>query len=122
MMGAAEPRLGRRMLLLAGALPVHSVQARLPRPLPHAPVEFITRTGVPAVRGALRMGIEHGFQCLGCCWALMLLLFVGGVMNLWVIAAITLFVLLEKAAPLGVQGGRLSGALLVLGGLWVLLA
>ena len=44
------------------------------------------------------MGLEHGLYCLGCCWALMLLLFVGGVMNLWVIAAITLFVLFEKAS------------------------
>jgi predicted metal-binding membrane protein len=51
----------------------------------------------------------------------MLLLFVGGVMNLWVIAAITLFVLLEKVAPFGVQGGRVSGVLLVLLGAWVLL-
>jgi predicted metal-binding membrane protein len=66
------------------------------------------------------MGLEHGLYCLGCCWALMLLLFVGGVMNLWVIAAITLFVLLEKIAPLGAQAGRLSGALLLLLGAWVL--
>ena len=86
-----------------------------------SPVEFITRNWKPGSGGALRMGIGHGLYCLGCCWALMLLLFVGGVMNLWVIAAITLFVLLEKAAPLGAQGGRLSGALLVLLGLWVLL-
>jgi predicted metal-binding membrane protein len=66
------------------------------------------------------MGLGHGVYCLGCCWALMLLLFVGGVMNLWVIAAITLFILLEKIAPLGAQGGRLSGVLLTLLGLWVL--
>lgn len=87
-----------------------------------SPVGFITRHWKPGGRGAFRMGLEHGFYCLGCCWALMLLLFVGGVMNLWVIGAITLFILLEKLAPLGVQGGRLSGALLVIAGLWVLLA
>jgi predicted metal-binding membrane protein len=85
-----------------------------------SPVEFITRHWKPGRRGALRMGIGHGLYCLGCCWALMLLLFVGGVMNLWVIAAITLFVLLEKAAPLGAQAGRLSGALLIVLGAWVL--
>jgi predicted metal-binding membrane protein len=85
-----------------------------------SPVEFITRHWRPGRSGAFRMGLEHGLYCLGCCWALMLLLFVGGVMNLWVIAAITLFVLLEKAAPLGAQAGRLSGALLLLLGAWVL--
>ncbi len=83
-----------------------------------SPVEFITRHWRAGNGGAFRMGLEHGLYCLGCCWALMLLLFVGGVMNLWVIAAITLFVLLEKISPLGAQGGRLSGALLILIGLW----
>ena len=87
-----------------------------------SPVEFITRHWKPGGRGAFRMGLEHGLYCLGCCWALMLLLFVGGVMNLWVIAAITLFVLLEKVAPFGVQSGRLSGVLLILAGLWMLFA
>ena len=48
----------------------------------------------------------------------MLLLFVGGVMNLWWIAALTLFVLLEKLAPLGAQGGRLSGVLIIGFGVW----
>ena len=85
-----------------------------------SPVEFVTRHWKPGRRGAFRMGIGHGLYCLGCCWALMLLLFVGGVMNLWVIAAITLFVLLEKAAPRGAQAGRLSGALLILLGAWAL--
>ena len=86
-----------------------------------SPVQFITRHWQPGSAGAFRMGLGHGLYCLGCCWALMLLLFVGGVMNLWVIAAITLFVLLEKLAPFGAQGGRLSGVLLTLLGLWVLL-
>jgi predicted metal-binding membrane protein len=70
--------------------------------------------------GALRLGIGHGLYCLGCCWALMLLLFVGGVMNLWWIAALTIFVLLEKLAPLGAQGGRLSGLLILALGLFYL--
>jgi predicted metal-binding membrane protein len=48
----------------------------------------------------------------------MLLLFVGGVMNLWCIAALTVFVLLEKLAPLGAQGGRFSGLLIIALGLW----
>lgn len=86
-----------------------------------APAAFIATHFRPGRRGALRMGWEHGLFCLGCCWGLMLLLFAGGVMNLTCIAAITIFVLLEKLAPFGAQGGRLSGALLMLGGAWLLL-
>ena len=86
-----------------------------------APAAFLVSRFRPGAAGALRMGWEHGLFCLGCCWALMLLLFAGGVMNLTCIAAITIFVLLEKLAPFGVQGGRLSGALLVLAGAWVLI-
>ena len=67
------------------------------------------------------MGAWHGAYCVGCCWVLMLLLFFGGVMSLTWIAAITVFVLLEKLAPRGVQGGRLSGVLLILAGVAVLL-
>ena len=87
-----------------------------------SPAELIVRFWRPGAAGAWRMGIVSGLYCLGCCWALMLLLFVGGVMNLWWIAAITVFVLLEKVAPLGAQGGRLSGVLLALAGIWTLAA
>jgi predicted metal-binding membrane protein len=59
------------------------------------------------------MGVEHGGYCVGCCWALMLLLFAGGVMNLAVIAALTVFVAFEKLVPLGVWSARASGAILV---------
>jgi len=82
-----------------------------------SPAEFITRHMRPGVSGGFYLGMANGLFCLGCCWALMLLLFVGGVMNLWWIAALTIFVLLEKVAPLGAQGGRLSGILLVAMGL-----
>jgi predicted metal-binding membrane protein len=85
-----------------------------------SPLAFITRQWKPGLLGGFRMGMAQGWYCLGCCWALMLLLFVGGVMNLWCIAALTLFVLLEKMAPLGVQGGRLSGALILMLGVWTL--
>jgi predicted metal-binding membrane protein len=85
------------------------------------PAEFLTLHWRPGVAGGFYLGVANGLYCLGCCWALMLLLFVGGVMNLWCIAALTIFVLLEKVAPLGVQGGRLSGVLLAALGLWSLL-
>jgi predicted metal-binding membrane protein len=85
-----------------------------------SPAAFIAGHWRRGTSGALRLGIAHGTYCLGCCWALMLLLFVGGVMNLWWIGALTIFVLLEKVAPLGVQGGRLSGLLMLMLGLFYL--
>ncbi len=82
-----------------------------------SPAAFLASHWQRGVAGGFRLGVAHGLFCLGCCWALMLLLFVGGVMNLWWIAALTVFVLLEKVAPLGAQGGRLSGLLLLALGL-----
>jgi predicted metal-binding membrane protein len=67
------------------------------------------------------MGVEHGMYCVGCCWALMLVLFAGGVMNLTVILGLTLWVIVEKLAPFGEQSARLSGALLVAFALWIVL-
>jgi len=61
-----------------------------------SPAEFLVQHRRPGRSGALRMGARHGLYCLGCCWALMLLLFVGGVMNLLWVAAITVVVLTEK--------------------------
>jgi predicted metal-binding membrane protein len=83
-----------------------------------SPAAFIARHWKRGVSGGFHLGLISGLHCLGCCWALMLLLFVGGVMNLWWIGALTVFVLLEKIAPLGAQGGRLSGFLIVTMGLW----
>jgi predicted metal-binding membrane protein len=60
------------------------------------------------------MGVRLGVYCLGCCWILMGLLFVGGVMNLLWIAAIAVFVLLEETIPFGVTGGRVAGAAMIL--------
>jgi predicted metal-binding membrane protein len=79
------------------------------------PFAFIQRHGglrrEPA--GALKLGLRHGFYCIGCCWALMALLFVGGVMNLLWIAGITIFVMIEKIVPTGRWFPRLTGGLLV---------
>ena len=64
-----------------------------------SPVQFVMRYWSPGTAGALRLGLVHGLYCLGCCWGLMLLLFVGGVMNLAWVAALALIVMVEKAAP-----------------------
>ena len=71
-----------------------------------SPVHFVMRYWSPGAAGALRLGLVHGLYCLGCCWALMLLLFVGGVMNLAWVAALALLVVLEKAAPAGWRVSR----------------
>lgn len=69
--------------------------------------------------GAFRLGILHGAYCTGCCWALMALLFAGGVMNVLWIAGLTLLVLAEKAFSTGRTLSRAAGILLVAGGAWL---
>ena len=86
------------------------------------PFVFLMHHWRAGAGGAFRMGVEHGSYCLGCCWALMLLLFVGGVMNLAVIAGLTLFVAVEKLAPFGAQSARISGVLLIAAGAWMFLS
>ena len=66
------------------------------------------------------MGLEHGTFCVGCCWVLMLLLFAGGVMNLLIVVGLTAFVAFEKLASLGRRFARITGALMVAGGVWML--
>ena len=78
-----------------------------------SPLEFLSTQWRPGNRGAFAMGLRHGAYCLGCCWVLMLLLFVGGVMNLAWIAGLALFVLIEKLAPAGHWAGKLAGLALV---------
>lgn len=72
--------------------------------------------------GAFRMGLEHGLFCLGCCWVLMVLLFYGGVMNLWWIAGLAIYVLIEKLASAGPFFSKFTGVILVAWGAWVLAA
>jgi len=62
------------------------------------------------------MGLRHGAYCVGCCWALMCVLFVVGVMNLAWVAALTIFVLLEKTGPAGATLARIAGAGMIVAG------
>ena len=88
-----------------------------------APIAFLASHGGfrSAPLGALRLGIDHGAYCLGCCWALMALLFVGGVMNVLWIAGIAILVLLEKTVPTGQLIPRISGMLMAATGAWLIL-
>jgi predicted metal-binding membrane protein len=82
-----------------------------------SPLDFIMTEWRDGDAGAFVMGLRHGVFCVGCCWLLMLLLFVGGVMNLAWIAGLAAFVLIEKVAPAGHWIGRAAGiALIVWGG------
>ena len=85
------------------------------------PIGFLASRWRSGVTGAVHMGVEHGLYCLGCCWALMLLLFAGGVMNLAVVVALAVWVAIEKLAPFGAQSARAGGALLLLAAGWMLL-
>jgi predicted metal-binding membrane protein len=81
-----------------------------------SPANFIAEHKRPGASGAFVMGLHHGAYCLGCCWILMLLLFVGGVMNLLWIALLAGFVLIEKLLPWGQEFGRIAGAIMVMAG------
>jgi predicted metal-binding membrane protein len=86
-----------------------------------SPVDYLVRHRRPGNRGALVMGMGHGTYCLGCCWFLMALLFVGGVMNLYWIVGLALFVLAEKVLARGEWFGRASGLGLIVAGIATLL-
>lgn len=101
-LATASARLGAATLIAAGLYQLTPLkQACLARC--RSPLTFFVTRWRPGAGGALRMGLEHGAHCVGCCWALMLLLFVAGVMNLAWVAVIAAFVFVEKIAP----GGRL---------------
>ncbi len=90
--------LGAGILIVAGIFQFTSLKQRC---LTHCqtPVSFIHSKWKEGKSGAFKMGIENGIYCLGCCWVLMTVLFVAGIMKLLWIALITLFVLLEKLVP-----------------------
>ena len=78
-----------------------------------SPLGFLMSNWREGAGGAFRMGLRHGIFCLGCCWALMSVLFVVGVMNLAWVGVLTLFILAEKIGLIGVRLSRASGAILV---------
>ncbi len=119
MMSLSSRTLGGALLLAAGAYQF--------TPYKHAclsncrlPVQFLTAYNRSGLAGALLMGAHHGTYCLGCCWALMLLLFAGGIMNLYWIAGLALFVLAEKTVPFPRFYTSATGILLIAAGCYVL--
>ena len=121
MMTSTSPALGGALLIAAGVFQWTPLKNSC---LAHCrtPLNFISTEWREGRTGALTMGLRHGAYCLGCCWVLMLLLFVTGVMNLVWIAVIAAFVLLEKVAPQPLRAyvSRGAGLILVLWGLFML--
>ena len=118
-MAASSPRLGGAILLMAGAYqwtPFKSACLTECR----SPLGFLMTHWHDGNLGALRMGVGHGWYCLGCCWAVMCVLFVVGVMNLVWVAALSVFVLVEKVGPAGGVVARVAGAMMILAGVVVL--
>ena len=120
MMAMTNGLFGASILLIAGIFQL--------TPLKHAclhqcrsPMQFVTQHWRKGVAGAFRMGIHHGTICIGCCWALMALLFVGGVMNLYWIVGLAVLVLLEKTVPPGHKLGSVTGIVLLVWGGWMLI-
>src|SRR5215210_877268 len=118
MVATTSPVVGGVLLVAAGVYQW--------TPLKHAclskcrsPLGFVLNEWREGGRGAFLMGLKHGGYCAGCCWSLMALLFVAGVMNLLWVAAIAGFVLIEKAAPGGDRLGRVAGMALAGWGVWM---
>lgn len=118
MMVSTSPWFGAALLIAAGIFQW--------TPLKNAcltncasPLTFLMTSWREGKWGAFAMGLKHGLQCAGCCWSLMLLLFVAGVMNVWWIAILTVLVLIEKVARRGLWIGKLAGIVFGGWGVWL---
>jgi len=120
-LSTSQPQLAAGLLLLASVWQLMPSKAACLERC-QSPVGFILRYWRPGPAGAIRLGIVHGLYCLGCCWSLMLLLFVGGVMNLAWVALIAMAVFAEKVAPPAWRISRWLAAVLALGAAYVLIA
>ncbi len=117
MMVGTSVVLGALLLIAAGVWQLTPLKSAC---LKHcrSPIHFLSHHWRKGRLGAFRMGVQHGGFCLGCCWFLMALLFYGGVMNLYWIVGLALFVLLEKVLPGGHRLGGVAGVgLIAWGGL-----
>ncbi len=118
-MASTSTRLGGALLLVAGVFQWTPLkQACLAKC--RSPLAFVMTEWREGRAGASVMGVRHGAYCVACCWALMALLFVAGVMNLLWIAGLAILVLVERVLPGGVAVSRVVGVLLLLAGVVIL--
>ena len=121
MMGKVSLQTGGLLLIAAGVFQWTPLKNAC---LDHcrSPMSFLMQHWREGSSGAVLMGLHHGIYCLGCCWLLMLLLFVLGVMNLPWVAILTIVVLVEKTVPRGEILSRSLGVLLIGWGAWLIVA
>lgn len=115
--GAATPAAAAALLAAAGLYQLTPLKRACLR-ICRSPLSYLLQHWRSGTFGAVRLGYCHGLYCLGCCWALTLLLFAGGVIDLVVIVALTPWVLAEKLAPLGERTARASGLALLAMAVW----
>lgn len=116
---ATAARIGGVMLVSAGIFQLTPLKETCLSKC-RTPVAFIMTSWHEGMAGAMRMGLEHGIYCLGCCWLLFLILFPLGIMNIGAMAVITLVVFAEKTLPWARPIARATAAALVVYGLSVL--
>ena len=117
MLEPARPIIAAAVLAIAGVYQLTPYKRACLR-VCRSPLSYLIEHWRDGTLGALRLGIGHGIYCVGCCWALMLLLFAGGVMNLFAIVALMLWVLAEKFLPYGERTARASGIALLALAAW----
>jgi len=113
--GRVEPLLGGSLLIAAGAFQWSSIKDACLTKC-RTPLTFLATEWREGKRGAFVMGLRHGIFCAGCCWALMLLMFAGGVMNLLWMAGLTAYMLAEKLVPRARTFARSAGTVLIAAG------
>lgn len=107
-MGRLAPRVAGVVLIAVGLYQWTPIKAAC-LGLCRSPVETVADFWQPGARGAFLLGLRHGLYCLGCCWALMVILYVTGVVNLVWVALLSILVLAEKLLPRGFRLGRIAG-------------
>jgi predicted metal-binding membrane protein len=116
---SAGPWLAGGILVIAGLYQLTPLKTAC---LAHcqSPVGFLLGHWRDGPRGALLMGLDHGGYCIGCCWALMLLMFVSGVMSVVAMAILSAFILAERLLPGGAWMAKVPGVALIAWGVWTL--
>jgi predicted metal-binding membrane protein len=120
-LAVGDARLASVLLIAAGLYQVTPIK-RVCLAQCRSPASFLMREWRPGWGGSIRLGVLHGLYCLGCCWLLMALLFIGGVMNLAWVALLAALVLAERVLPIGERAALAIGGLAIAAGFAVLLA
>jgi predicted metal-binding membrane protein len=120
MMEASSARVSATLLVIAGVYQWTPLKYSCLSTC-QSPLGFLMARWRDGWAGAFRLGFEHGSHCVGCCWALMLLLFAAGVMNVGMIAGLAVWVAFEKLAPFSRRAAQFSGAVMIAVGAWILM-